>query len=304
MSIYPREYRKKWWMLSTYQKMIIDRIDKTTNSFYADYDFVQQFISPNFSVLRKHNSKVDMSFWVAGLAERVLKMYRDGWNCDDFLDMVLDSMVQNWYLAHYNYVWDIRDPDLKHADPSCKWLVTFDDLFKKGSGIAKAARANFTAYSLTKKLSETCFIGKWMFILWVWKWEVSFSPRAYNKKIRIWDFFEIVEFVSWDTSFINLVTWIETDISLKKKWPKDMMSLFLSMYQRWIDRLNIEEITRLWGNEDSYVTKVKKSIDIESNQLKTFDTLLTWINPDDVYKYGKNWLEIRVPIEVKEFGWG
>lgn len=304
MSIRPREFRKKWGMLTTYQKMIVDRIDLATNTFYADYDFIQNFIAPNFSVLRKNNSGIAMSFWVAWLAERVFKMHRDCWNCDDFLDMVLDSLVQNWYLAYYKYVWEIMDPDLKHADPDSKGLVTFDDLFKKGSGVAKAARAIFGAYSLTNKISETHFIGKWMFILWVWKWEVSFAPWAYSKKIRVWDFFEIVEYVSWDISFINLVTWIETDISRKQKWPKDMVSLFSTLHERWLDRMNVEDITRLWGSENNFIVKVKKPIDIESNQLKTLNTLLVWIDPDDVYRYGKNWLEILVPIVVKEFGWG
>lgn len=245
-----------------------------------------------------------MSLWLPGLAERVFTLHRDEWNCDDFLDMVLDSLVQNWYLTHYKYVWDVNDPDLTHADPVCKGAGTFDDLFKKGNGIAKAARDSFGAYSLTEKISDTHFIDTRKFILWVWKWEVSFSPRAYRKKIRVWDFFEIVEYVSWKTSFINLVTWIVTDISRKQKWPKEMMSLFSSMYERWLDRMHIEDITRLWGSEDNFIRKVKKPMDIESNQLKTLDSLLTWIDPDDVYQYGKNWLVIRVPIEVKEYGWG
>lgn len=68
--------------------------------------------------------------------------------------------------------------------------------------------------------------------------------------------------------------------------------------------MSVEDITRLWGSEDNFIVKVKKPIDIESNQLKTFNALLVWINPDDVYRYGKNWLEILVPIVVKEFGWG
>lgn len=246
-----------------------------------------------------------MSLWLAGLAERVYTMHQDERNCDDFLDLVLDSLVQNWYLTHYKFVWDVKSHDLKHADPVCKGSGTFDDLFKKGgSVVAKAARASFGAYSLTSKISDTHFIDTWMFIVWVWKWEVSFSPRAYSKKIRVWDFFEIVEYVSWKTSFTNLVTWEVTDISRKQKWSKEMVSFFSLLYERWIDRMYIEGITSLWGGEEYFVKTVKSYMDIESNQLKTLDFLLTWINPDDVYQYRENCLVIRAPIVVKEYGWG
>ncbi len=283
-----------------YLDLLVGRIETT---LYFDYEFVAQFTKPN--CLTIHTAPITGSelLW----AEKIFKLY-DGEtrNCDDILVLLLDHLMENWFIGKYRYIWAKYEP----ADELLQcWAFTwksFFNIFSSHSHLKYKAKSDWDPAVLKSDVLPQQFIDRNGFFLSVWNWDIAISKEACDFSFEIFDRFVIYQ--DYKTKKIYMKdnnTGIIEYIWGRKKWWPQMIGLLEYFVQNGKLSISLNEFAELFRTT-KYETKKNKpeasALAVHTRAMK--DVLKRNFNINDWEQYfttDNNILTLKQTVTKREY---
>jgi len=280
-----------WGSKTRYNILVQLLIDKLGLSeiVYLDYDFVCHFTLPNCWEIWILHPTFTITPDIASLATRIFNHSKGSIDeRDDFLDVILDSLVLSWFLASYEYIWG-PFIDTKEFNPVCV-DKTYRMLFCFAPKILHDAELHWNDDLLDTIIFDNQFIDSHGLILGVGNWSIVIADTACEFTLNIGEELQFYkDFKTKDLYIRNRRTGAETKITRRKQWSNDMFKIFSHLYNSDENGVSVYRITELLRKKSILMT-TDKLVEFKKNQLYTFDDLLSsiGIDPETVYTFDTN----------------